>query len=165
MPVGTSHPVALPPLLCTESRLPGLAPAAQHPSGGDEQQLNAPFSHPTACAPQSTTPQSIAPLFPLRSTLLEETSGNSVSRSPSQRVYPFSMDNGVPLNCKWYGGIQSCSTSERWAGLFEVSCVAGGGVGSLGGGPQSGCWSCLLFKMRALSWRDGSSDRLPQLAA
>lgn len=54
------------------------------------------------------------------STLLEETSGNSVSRSPSQRVYPFSMDNGVPLNCKWYGGIQSCSTSERWAGLFEV---------------------------------------------
>lgn len=47
-----------------------------------------------------------------------------MSRSPAQRVYPFSMDNGVPLNCKWYGGIQSCSTSERWAGLYEVSEAA-----------------------------------------
>lgn len=91
------------------------------------------------------------PLPPLRSTLLEETSGNSVSRSPSQRVYPFSMDNGVPLNCKWYGGIQSCSTSERWAGLFEVSFVAGGGVGSLGGEPRSSCWNCLLYEVAALS--------------
>ncbi|PRW32547.1 polysaccharide deacetylase isoform A [Chlorella sorokiniana] len=54
------------------------------------------------------------------STLLEETSGNSVSRSLSQRVYPFSMDNGVPLNCRWFGGIQTCSTSERWPGLYEI---------------------------------------------
>ena len=43
-----------------------------------------------------------------------------MSRSPAQRVYPYSMDNGIPLNCKWYGGIQSCSTSERWPGLYEV---------------------------------------------
>jgi hypothetical protein len=56
----------------------------------------------------------------LCSTLLEETTGNSVSRSISQRVYPFSMDNGVPLNCRWFGGIQTCSTSERWPGLYEI---------------------------------------------
>lgn len=61
-----------------------------------------------------------------RSTILEETTGNSVSKSASQRVWPFSMDAGVPLNCAWFGGIQSCSAAERWRGLFEVRAVVVG---------------------------------------
>lgn len=40
-------------------------------------------------------------LPPLRSTLIENTQGNSVSEDFSVRTWPWDMGNGFPINCDW----------------------------------------------------------------
>lgn len=47
------------------------------------------------------------------STLIEETTGNSLSGGPDSRIFPWNMENGIPINCDWYKSIQSCAEGER----------------------------------------------------
>jgi hypothetical protein len=38
---------------------------------------------------------------PWRSSILEEVSGQSLSGGAGARVWPFSLDFGIPVNCEW----------------------------------------------------------------
>lgn len=56
---------------------------------------------------------------PCRSTLIEEGTGKSLTRGMGSRVWPFTMDKGVPINCDWFGGIQKCNPKLRLP-LWEI---------------------------------------------
>ncbi|PRW05840.1 hypothetical protein C2E21_9462 [Chlorella sorokiniana] len=53
------------------------------------------------------------------STILEEPT-NSISNGMGARTWPYTLQDGVPQNCAWYGTTQNCTTSERYAGMWEV---------------------------------------------
>ena len=38
---------------------------------------------------------------------------NSLSGGPDSRIFPWNMENGIPINCDWYKSIQSCAEGER----------------------------------------------------
>lgn len=40
-------------------------------------------------------------LYPFRSSLIEEGTGNSLSGGMAARVWPFQADEGIPINCDW----------------------------------------------------------------
>jgi len=47
--------------------------------------------------------------------------GSEVATAPGQRVFPFTMDNGIPIDCNWnYPDGQCNGTTERYPGLWEV---------------------------------------------
>ncbi|KAI7844629.1 hypothetical protein COHA_001719 [Chlorella ohadii] len=54
------------------------------------------------------------------SSLIEETTGASVSRGLAERLWPFDLANGSPINCDYFSGFQSCSTKESEPGLYDV---------------------------------------------
>lgn len=58
--------------------------------------------------------------FKYDSSLIEEGTGSSLSNGMSARVWPFQMDGGVPINCKWFPDTQVCSVDESYPGMFEV---------------------------------------------
>lgn len=43
---------------------------------------------------------------------------NSVSPNGKSRVWPYTMDYGIPQNCKWTGNL--CNDDEKYKGLWEV---------------------------------------------
>lgn len=49
-----------------------------------------------------------------RSTLIEEPSGYSLSSGPGSRIWPWNMENGIPINCAFYSSIQTCTDNERY---------------------------------------------------
>ncbi|PSC74020.1 polysaccharide deacetylase [Micractinium conductrix] len=53
------------------------------------------------------------------STILE-TPQTSLSSGQGARVWPYTMQDGVPQNCAWFAPAQNCTTTERYPGLFEV---------------------------------------------
>ncbi|KAI7841427.1 hypothetical protein COHA_004822 [Chlorella ohadii] len=53
------------------------------------------------------------------STILEEPT-NSISNGMAARTWPYTLQDGVPQNCAWYGNTQNCTTSERYPGMWEV---------------------------------------------
>ncbi|KAL4422675.1 hypothetical protein ABPG75_008872 [Micractinium tetrahymenae] len=53
------------------------------------------------------------------STLIEETTGNSLSGGPDSRIFPWSMESGIPINCAWYKSVQTCRDEERYD-LWQV---------------------------------------------
>lgn len=47
--------------------------------------------------------------------------GGLMSTAPGQRVFPFTMDRGIPIDCNWnYPDGQCNGTTESYAGLWEV---------------------------------------------
>ncbi|PRW60004.1 polysaccharide deacetylase [Chlorella sorokiniana] len=58
--------------------------------------------------------------FLYESSLIEETTGASVSKGLAERVFPFDLADGSPINCDYFSGFQSCSTKESEPGLFNV---------------------------------------------
>lgn len=56
-------------------------------------------------AAQALSKAGPSPPFPHRcSTLIEEGTGNSITRGMDERVFPFTLDDGVPINCGWCAG-------------------------------------------------------------
>ena len=46
---------------------------------------------------------------------------SDVENKPGMRVWPFTMDHGIPINCNWnYPDGQCNGTTERYPGLWEV---------------------------------------------
>jgi len=46
---------------------------------------------------------------------------SEVETAPGQRVWPFTMDQGIPINCNWNFPDGQCNqTSEKYPGLWEV---------------------------------------------
>lgn len=58
--------------------------------------------------------------FEYDSSLIENTKGASVSNSFGDRIWPFDMGDGIPINCKYYSPAQTCDDSESYPGLYEV---------------------------------------------
>ncbi|EFN51596.1 hypothetical protein CHLNCDRAFT_139978 [Chlorella variabilis] len=83
---------------------------------GDVAGMRAPFLNSDAAVRQVLSENG----FLYDSSLIEEGKGASLSKGMGDRVWPFQMDGGVPINCDWFGDSQQCSTSESWPGLFEV---------------------------------------------
>lgn len=47
--------------------------------------------------------------------------GDPMSNQPGQRVFPFTMDHGIPINCNWnYPDGQCNETTENYPGLWEA---------------------------------------------
>ncbi|EFN54021.1 hypothetical protein CHLNCDRAFT_136061 [Chlorella variabilis] len=53
------------------------------------------------------------------SSLLEEAEG-SIARGLAARVWPYSMDGGIPQDCSRWSPAQECNQRERYPGLFQV---------------------------------------------
>ncbi|KAL4420561.1 hypothetical protein ABPG75_010217 [Micractinium tetrahymenae] len=53
------------------------------------------------------------------STLLE-CSSCSISRAPSARVWPYTLQDGVAQNCAWFAPSQTCASNESYPGMWEV---------------------------------------------
>lgn len=92
--------------------------AAQH-----ERQRQQQLHSPDCCAPPAPAP----PRARRRSSLVEDTRGGSASRGFAQRLWPFDMRDGIPMNCTDGGGPygaqrQACEAGEAYPGLWEVPC-------------------------------------------
>ncbi|KAL4422676.1 hypothetical protein ABPG75_008873 [Micractinium tetrahymenae] len=58
--------------------------------------------------------------FEYDSSLIENTKGASVSNSFADRIWPFDMGDGIPINCHYYSPAQKCEDNESYTGLYEV---------------------------------------------
>ncbi|KAL4420271.1 hypothetical protein ABPG77_005611 [Micractinium sp. CCAP 211/92] len=54
------------------------------------------------------------------SSLVEDTSGKSVSRGPGARIWPWAMGYGIPINCDEFQSFQHCDKGESYPGLWQV---------------------------------------------
>ncbi|KAL4439995.1 hypothetical protein ABPG75_002996 [Micractinium tetrahymenae] len=54
------------------------------------------------------------------SSLVEDTTGKSVSRGAGARVWPWAMGYGIPINCDEFHGFQHCDKGESYPGLWQV---------------------------------------------
>ncbi|EFN52368.1 hypothetical protein CHLNCDRAFT_138797 [Chlorella variabilis] len=54
------------------------------------------------------------------SSLIEDGTGRSITWGMDGRVWPWDMENGIPINCGWYNSIQKCDEDEYWPGLWQV---------------------------------------------
>lgn len=53
-----------------------------------------------------------------------ETYASSLSYGPKKRVWPFTMQDGVPISCQPTEPYASCDISERYQGMWEVPGAA-----------------------------------------
>ncbi|KAI3430406.1 hypothetical protein D9Q98_005001 [Chlorella vulgaris] len=53
------------------------------------------------------------------STLIES-GRHSLSGGMGNRVWPWDMAEGIPINCAWFDNIQKCAKNESYPGLWEV---------------------------------------------
>lgn len=58
--------------------------------------------------------------FLYESSLIEPTTGASISQGQGDRVWPFEMDGGVTMDCEYFASTQECSSSESWPGMWQV---------------------------------------------
>lgn len=50
------------------------------------------------------------------------------SPSSDARLWPYSMDYGIPQACDWTAPSGNCTATERWPGLFEVPLQVSAGL-------------------------------------